>query len=65
MLTKKTKSGLVILAVDVDDIILSGSDDTSILATKTYLHNTLAFVTWGVVDTFVGSSLLIRTGSSL
>ena len=38
VLTKKTKGGLVILAVYVDDIILTGSDDTGILATKTYLQ---------------------------
>ena len=37
VLTKKTKGGVVILAVYVDDIILTGSDDTGILATKTYL----------------------------
>ena len=38
MLTKKKKGGLVILAVYVDDIILTGSDATGILATKTYLQ---------------------------
>ena len=37
MLTKKTKGGLIILAVYVDDIILTGSDDIDILDTKTYL----------------------------
>ena len=42
MLTKKTKGGPVLLAVYVDDIILTGSDDTSILATKTYLHQHLS-----------------------
>ena len=42
MLTKKTKGGLVILVVYVDDIILTGSDDTSILATKTYLQQHLS-----------------------
>ena len=38
VLTKKTKGGLVILVVYVDDIILIGSDDIGILATKTYLQ---------------------------
>ena len=37
VLTKKTKGGLVILVLYVDDIILTGSDDTGILAVKTYL----------------------------
>ena len=37
VLTKKTEGGLVILAVFVDDIILTGSDGIGILATKTYL----------------------------
>ena len=41
MLTKKTKGGLVILVVYIDAIILTGSDDTSILATKTYLQQHL------------------------
>ena len=41
MLTKKTKGGLVILAVYFDDIILTRRDDTSILATKTYLQQHL------------------------
>ena len=38
---KKTKDGLVILAIYVDDIFLTGSDNTSILATKTYLQHHL------------------------
>ena len=42
MLTKKTMSGLVTLKVYVDDIILTGSDDTRILATKTYLQQLLS-----------------------
>ena len=33
VLTEKTKGGLVILAVYIDDIILPRSDDTGILAT--------------------------------
>ena len=40
-LTKKTKSGLIILAVYVDAIILTRSDDTGILATNTYLQQNL------------------------
>ena len=38
VLNKKTKGALVILAVYVHDIILIGSDDTSILTTNTYLQ---------------------------
>ena len=38
MLTKKTGGGRVILAVYVNDILLIGSDDTGIHATKTYLQ---------------------------
>ena len=37
VLTKKTKGGIVILAVYVDNIILTRSDDIGILATKTHL----------------------------
>ena len=38
VLIKKAHDGLIILAVYVDDILLTGSDDTSIHATKTYLQ---------------------------
>ena len=41
MLTKKTKGGLIFLVVYIDDIIMIGSDDTDILATKTYLQHHL------------------------
>ena len=37
LLTKKTKGGLVILVVYIDDILLIGSDGTRILAINTYL----------------------------
>ena len=37
VLIKKTRDSLVIIAVFVDDILLIGSHDTSIHATKTYL----------------------------
>ena len=37
MLIKKTQGGLVILAVYVDDILLTGSDNSGIYNTKTYL----------------------------
>ena len=42
MLTKKTKGGLLIIAVYVDNIILTGSDDTGILAMKAYLQQHLS-----------------------
>ena len=38
MLIKKAQDGLFILAFYVDDILLTGSDDTSIHATKAYLE---------------------------
>ena len=44
VLTKKTKGGLFILAFYVDDIILTSSDDTSILTTKTYLQQHLSIL---------------------
>ena len=54
MLTKKTKGGLVILVVYVDDIILSGSDDTSILVIKTYLQQHLSIHDLGSPKYFLG-----------
>ena len=38
VLIKKTQGGLVILAVYVDDVLLTRSDDTRIYPTKTYLQ---------------------------
>ena len=38
----RTKGGVVILVVYIDDMLLSGSNDTSILTTKTYL--TLVYI---------------------
>ena len=37
VLTKKTKGGLVMLEIYIDDIFLIGSDDNSIRTIKTYL----------------------------
>ena len=54
MLNKKTKGGLVILAVYVDDIILTGSDDTGILAMKTYLQQHLNIRDLGSPRYFLG-----------
>ena len=54
VLTKKTKGGLVILAVYVDDIILTRSDDTGILATKTYLQQHLSICDLGSPRYFLG-----------
>ena len=54
MLTKKTKGGLVILIVYSDDIILTGSDDTSILATMTYLQQHLSIHDLGSPRYFLG-----------
>ena len=65
VLTKKTKGGLVILVVYVDDIILTGSNDTSILVTKTYLQQHLSIHDLGSLGYFVRLSSLIRTGSLL
>ena len=38
MFSKKTKGGLVILVVYIDDMLVIWSDNTSIHATKTYLQ---------------------------
>ena len=54
MLTKKNKGGLVILTVYVDDIILTGSDDTGILAMKTYLQQHLTIRDLGSPRYFLG-----------
>ena len=54
VLTKKTKSGLVILAVQVDDIILTRSDDTGILDMKTYLQQHLSIRDLGSLRYFMG-----------
>ena len=62
MLTKKTKGGLVILAVYVDDIILTGSDDTSILATKTYLQQYLSIRDLGSPRYFLGIEFAHQDG---
>jgi len=35
----RTKSGIVILTVYVDDILLTGSDSTGLLKTKQYLKH--------------------------
>ena len=42
MLIKKTQDGLVILEVYVNDVLLTGSDDTSIHASKTSLQQYLS-----------------------
>ena len=42
MLTKNTMCGLAILVDYVDDILLIGSDDTSIHVMNTYLHQHLS-----------------------
>ena len=65
VLSKKTKGGLVILAVYVDDIILSGSDDTSILATKTYLQQNLSIRDLESPRYFLRIEFAHQTGSSL
>ena len=62
MLTKKTKGGLVILVVYVDDIILTGSDNTSILATKTYLHQHLSIHDLGSPRYFLGIEFAHQDG---
>ena len=62
VLTKKTKGGLVILAVYVDDIILIGSDDTGILATKTYLQQHLSIRDLGSPRYFLGIEFAHQDG---
>ena len=53
MLTKKTKGGLIILVVYVDDILLTSSDDTGIRATKIYLQEYLNICDFGSPRYFV------------
>ena len=62
MLTKKTKGGLVILEVYVDDIILTGSDDTCILAMKTYLHQHLSIRNLGNLRYYLGIEFAHQDG---
>ena len=54
VLTKKTKGGLVILTVYVHNIILTRSDDTGILAMKTYLQQHLSIHDLGNPRYFLG-----------
>ena len=65
VLINKTQGDIVILVVYVDDVLLTGSDDTNIYATKTYLQQHLSILDFGVHDTFLGLSLRIRTRSWL
>ena len=62
MLTKKTKGGLVILVVYVDDIILTRSDDTGILAKKTYLQQHLSIRDLGSPRYFLGIEFAHQDG---
>ena len=62
MLTKKTKDSLVILAVYMDDTLLAFVTLVFILPIIIY-SNILVSVTWGVQDTFLGSSFYIKRGS--
>ena len=62
MLTKKTKGGLVILVVYVDDIILTGSDDTSTLATKTYLQQHFSICDLETPRYFLGIEFALQDG---
>ena len=62
MLTKKTKGGLVILAVFVDDIILTGSDGIGILAMKTYLQQHLSIHDLGSPRYFFGIEFAHQNG---
>ena len=62
VLTKKTKGGLVILAVYIDDIILTGSDDICILATKTYLQQHLSIRDLGSPRYFLGIEFAHQDG---
>ena len=65
VITRKTKGHLVILTVHLDDMFLTGSDNTSIHSTKTCIllatsdntSSTLIFMIWKVQDTFLGLSL--------
>ena len=62
VLTKMTKGGPFIIAIYVDDIILTGSDDTGILATKTYLHQHLNIRDLGSPRYFLGNEFSHQDG---
>ena len=64
MLSKKTKGSLVILAVYVDDIILTRSDDTGILAMKTYLQQHLNIRDLGSPRYFMGIEFAHQDGKA-
>ena len=54
MLIKKAEANLVILALYVDDIFLTWSDDTCIHAAKNYLLNPLNVCDLGSRNYFLG-----------
>ena len=62
VITKKTKGGLVNFTVYVDDIILTRSDDTGILAMKTYLHQHLNIHDLGSPRYFLGIEFAHQDG---
>ena len=49
---RRIKSGIVVLAVYVDDILLTGSDSVRLLETKQYLKCHFLPRTWNVLNTF-------------
>ena len=62
VLTKKSKGGLVNLAFYIYDIILTGSDDTSILGMKTYLQQHLSIRDLGSLRYFLGIEFAHKDG---
>ena len=60
MLIKKTHDGLVILAFYVDDILLTGSDDTGIHVTKSYLQQYLSICDLRSPRYFIGIEFVLK-----
>ncbi|XP_019058891.1 PREDICTED: uncharacterized protein LOC109116981 [Tarenaya hassleriana] len=55
---KKTSSGIIVLLIYVDDIIITGNDTVGIADTKRFLHNTFEIKDLGELKYFLGIEVL-------